>query len=150
MEHLILEVISKHVVYKKVSRRISLNSLKGKLCLTILIAFYHKTTAWMDEGRAVHFVYLYFSKAFTTVSHKILIDRLRKWGLDEWTVRWIGNGLNSRSQRVIVAQGLAEGLSPVVSLKLQYQAHPCLTYSSMTWMKARCSLIKFIDDTKLG
>lgn len=49
-----------------------------------------------------------------------------------------------------MAQGLAEGLPHVVSHRVQYHAHPCLTFSSMTWMKGRCFLILFIDDTKLG
>lgn len=113
-----------------------------------MIAFYHKTTTSMDEGRVVFIVYLDFSRAFSTVSHKILIDKLRKCGLDEWAVGWIENWLNSRSQRVIVAQGLGGGLSRVVSHKVQYQAHPCLPYSSMTLMKGRCFLIKFVDDAK--
>ena len=46
-------------------------------------------TGWVDEGRAVDVVYLDFSKAFDTVSHDILLGKLRKYGLDEWSVRWI-------------------------------------------------------------
>ncbi|KAJ7404799.1 rna-directed dna polymerase from mobile element jockey-like [Willisornis vidua] len=55
----------------------------------------------MEERRAVDIVCLDFIKAFDTVPHNILIGRLRKYGLDEWTVRWIENWLNSRSQRVV-------------------------------------------------
>ncbi|GAB0178858.1 mitochondrial enolase superfamily member 1 [Grus japonensis] len=39
------------------------------------------------KGRAVDIVYLDFSKDFVTVSHKILIKKLTKNGLDEQTVR---------------------------------------------------------------
>jgi len=56
-------------------------------------------TGWVDERRAVNVVYLDFSKAFDTVSHNILIGKLRKRGLDEWTVRWIG-----RAQRVVISR----------------------------------------------
>ena len=62
---------------------------KGKSCLTNLIAFYNDMTGWIDEGRAVDVVYLEFSKAFDTVSHDIFLGKLRKCGLDEWSVRWI-------------------------------------------------------------
>ena len=53
-------------------------------------------TAWVDEGRAVSAAYLDFSKAFDTVSHYILIGKLRKCGLDERSVQWIGKWLNGR------------------------------------------------------
>ena len=51
--------------------------------------------ARLDEGIAVvDIVYLDFSKAFDTVSHKILIEKLMKYGLDEQTGSWIENWLN--------------------------------------------------------
>ena len=76
---------------------------KGKSCLTNRIAFYDDMTGWVDEGRAVDVVYLDFNKAFNTVSHDILLGKLRKCGLDEWTVRWIENWLNGRTQRVVIS-----------------------------------------------
>jgi len=58
---------------------------------------------WVDERRAVDVVYLDFSKAFDTISHNILLGKLRKCGLDEWSVRWIENWLNGRTQRVVIS-----------------------------------------------
>jgi len=40
-----------------------------------------------ERGRVVDVVYPDFSKAFNTVSHNILIGKLRKCGLEEWSVR---------------------------------------------------------------
>jgi len=60
-------------------------------------------TGWIDEGRAGDFVCLDFSKVFDIVSHNVLIGKLRKWGLDEWSVRWIENWLNGRTQRVVIS-----------------------------------------------
>ncbi|GAB0207301.1 hypothetical protein GRJ2_003195700 [Grus japonensis] len=88
MEQLILGVINKHVEEKKVIGGGQHGFTKGKSCLTNLIAFYDGMTGWVDEGRAVDVVCLDFSKAFDTISHNILISKLRKCGLDEWTVRW--------------------------------------------------------------
>ena len=62
---------------------------KEKSCLTNLIAFYDGTTSWVDGRRAVDVIYLDFSKAFDTISHDILILKLRKCGIDEWMVRWV-------------------------------------------------------------
>lgn len=42
------------------------------------------------------------------------IDKLRKYRLDEWLVRWIENWLNGRSQRVVIS-GTESSWSPVPS-----------------------------------
>ncbi|PKU46837.1 rna-directed dna polymerase from mobile element jockey- hypothetical protein [Limosa lapponica baueri] len=99
MKQLALGVISKHVEEKKAIRSCQHRFTKEKSCLTKLIAFYNGMTGWIDEGRVVDVVYLDFSKAFDTVSHSILICKLRKCGLDEWTVGWIENWMKDRAQR---------------------------------------------------
>jgi len=71
-------------------------------CLTNLIAFYDGMTGWVVEGRAVDVVYLDFSKVFVTDSHNILLGKLWKCRLDEWSVRWIEKWLNGRAQRVMI------------------------------------------------
>ena len=97
MEQLILEAIIKQVEEKKVIRSSQHGFIKGKSCLTNLIAFYDGMTGWVDEGRA-DVVYLDFSKAFDTVSRNILIGKVMKCRLDEWSGRWIENWLNGRAQ----------------------------------------------------
>lgn len=57
--------------------------------MTNLVAFYDEMTIWVDKAKAVEVVYLYFSKAFDTVSYSILIGKLRKYEIDERTVNWI-------------------------------------------------------------
>jgi len=83
MEQLILEVIMNQVEENNVIRSSEDGFTKEKSCLTNLTAFYDGMTGWVDEGRAVGVVYLDFSKAFNTVSHDILLGKLRKCGLEE-------------------------------------------------------------------
>ena len=47
----------------------------------------HEMTSLVDEGREVDVVYLDFSKAFDSVSHKIFTEGLMNYGPDEQTVR---------------------------------------------------------------
>lgn len=46
-------------------------------------------------------VYVELSKTFAIVYHDILIGRLWKRGIDEWTVTWIENHLTRRAQVVV-------------------------------------------------
>ena len=69
---------------KKVVRSSQHGFTKVKSYLTNLIAFCDGMTGQVDEEREVDVVCLDFSKAFDTVSHDILLGKLRKCGLDEW------------------------------------------------------------------
>ena len=87
MEQLILEAICRHMDDKKIIRNSQHGFTKGKSCLTNVITFYDEMTGLVDKGRAVDIPYLDFNKAFDTVSHKILTDKLLMYGLDKQTVR---------------------------------------------------------------
>ena len=56
--------------------------------------FYDKMTYLVDEGKAVDVVYLDFSKAFDTISHSILPEKLAAHGLDGRTLCWVKNWLD--------------------------------------------------------
>lgn len=53
--------------------------MKGKSCLTRLMALYNEVTSLVDEGRAMKGDFLDFSKAFDIVFHGILIENLTKF-----------------------------------------------------------------------
>ncbi|PKU44837.1 rna-directed dna polymerase from mobile element jockey-like [Limosa lapponica baueri] len=63
-----------------------MNSSMGGVMADNLFIFYEEITSLEGEERAVDIVYLDFSKAFDTVSYKILIEELM-CGLDEPTAR---------------------------------------------------------------
>jgi len=102
-EQLILDATSKQLKEKKVIRRSQHRFTKGKSCLANLVAFNDVITGWVDGRRAENVAYLDFSKAFDTTSPKILVMKLRKCGIDDWTVRWTENWLTGRAQRVVIS-----------------------------------------------
>ncbi|KAJ7411271.1 hypothetical protein BTVI_50499 [Pitangus sulphuratus] len=77
MEQLILETVSRQMKAKKAIRNSQHGFTKGKSCLTNLINFCDEMTGPVDEGKAVDF-YLDFMKTFNSVSHSILIEKLKK------------------------------------------------------------------------
>lgn len=71
-------------------------------CQTNLISHHNFVSKAVDAGSAVDTVYLDFSRAFDSVSHRLLLNKVRASGIGGFVGRWIQDWLVGRMQRVVL------------------------------------------------
>ena len=76
--------------------------IKGHSNVLQLLNIMESWTKDLDRGESIDVVYPDFMKAFDTVPHKRLIGKLKSYGIEYYTPRWIQASLSDRVQQVSV------------------------------------------------
>ena len=92
-------------VFDHVSPHITTNQsgfLPHHSTITQLLEIYHILLEALDKRKEIVICFLDISKAFDRVSHRALINKLRKFNIDGDLLEWFINYLSNRKQRVTI------------------------------------------------
>ncbi|KAJ7410300.1 hypothetical protein BTVI_53886 [Pitangus sulphuratus] len=112
MEKIIVGGIEKYLKDNRVLGHSQHSFMRGKSCLSNLISFYCKVTHLVDQGKPVDIIFFYFSKAFDSISHRILLDKVSSTQLDKHIMWWVNSWLMGQVQRVTVNGGTSDWSGP--------------------------------------
>ena len=87
--------------------------VKGRSCQTNIMLCLERWTQIVDDGGSVDVAYFDYSKAFDKVSHRLLLTKLKAYGIDGKLLIWIEAWLTNRRQRVVVGNAKSPWLEVV-------------------------------------
>ena len=125
--------------------------IKGRSCITQLLATLDRWTEGIDGGGDVDAVYLDFSKCFDSVPHERLLMKIGKYGIKGKLWDWVADFLRGRHQQVSI-RGYLSAIAAVLSGIPQGSVLDPLLFvifiNEMPDMVHTC-IQMFADDTKL-
>ena len=88
--------------------------MRNRSCVTQLLPVLHSIGKSLDWNTQTDMLYFDFAKAFDSVDHVILIQKLKWYGITGQLLNWFKDYLNHRYQRVVI-DGVVSQYLPVTS-----------------------------------
>ena len=104
-----------------------------------------------DKGHYTGMVILDLQKAFGTVNHKILLDKLRALGVGQIAVQWFNSYLSGRQQLANIADTNSDFRNVLCGVPQGSILGPLLFLVYVNDMKTavKCKLLLYADDSAL-
>lgn len=156
LEHVLYSALMNHLTSIEFFNPKQHGFRQGFSCTTQLIEFYHDIASALDDRGQIDCLFLDFRKAFDTVSHSVLIQKLQNLNIDQTICGWIKDYLTARKQKVVlggscsrlvsVTSGVPQGsvlgpllflvyindISDVVKCRIRMFADDCVLYTDLT------------------
>ena len=102
MEHIIFHHIMSHFDSSNILNPLQHGFRPNHSCQTQLVDLIEDIQRSTNDHKQVDLLFLDFSKAFDTVPHKRLLNKLNSYGIQGPIFQWISSWLTKRNQRVVV------------------------------------------------
>jgi len=123
----------------------------GRSCLTNLLEALENWTKALDEGYGLDIIYLDYRKAFDSVPHRRLLEKLKALGISGKLLRWFEGFLISRTMKVGVRGAFSQLLEVLSGVPQGSVLGPLLFLLFVnelpSWVQSGMSM--FADDTKV-
>lgn len=128
LERILREKIADYLLAEGLLNPAQHGFIQGRSCLTNLLLALDKITDALDKGHSVHIGFLDFEKAFDSVNHRLLIQKMRAYGIASNICSWTEEFLKERkfsvrvreanSSAAIAPSGVPQGtvLGPILFL----------------------------------
>jgi len=111
-------IVREHILHFVKRGGLIANSQHGfgrrRSCLSNLLATLDFVVMEIDLGRSVDLCYFGFANAFDVVNHRLLLAKLKQFGLPMPLIYWIGDFLSNRAFRVNILGEFSDP-SPITS-----------------------------------
>ena len=114
MEHIIFHHIMSYFTSLNILNPLQHGFRPNHSCQTQLVDFIDEIQRSMNTRQQTDLLFIDFSKAFDTVPHRRLLNKLKFYGVREPLLQWISSWLTERYQRVMV-DGESSSAIPVKS-----------------------------------
>jgi len=124
---------------------------RKRSCLTNLLETLEEWTQALDEGYGVDAIFLDYQKAFDTVPHQRLINKLKGYGIGGLLLKWIHDFLTNRKMRVVLNGHKTDWAAVLSGVPQGSVLGPLLFFIYVNEIPdiIESSVKMFADDTKL-